>query len=105
MSRQVDLKERECANKKAESGRWPSGVAGGMQQVQAWASCMGITRTEWSEAGRNRNDEECCVAVAGWWTEVRFYLPAMACRFHLVRKDEQGEDESVALLGLKILKL
>lgn len=30
------------------------------------ASCMGITRTEWLEAGRSRNDEECCVAVAGW---------------------------------------
>ena len=23
-------------------------------------------RTEWLEAGRSRNDEECCVAVAGW---------------------------------------
>lgn len=66
VNRQVDLKERECASKKAESGCWPSGAAGDMQQVQAWAPCMGITRTEWLEAGRSRNDEECCVAVAGW---------------------------------------
>ena len=37
--------------------------------------------------------------------EVWFYLLAMVCRFHLVIKEEQREDESVALLGLKILKL
>jgi len=34
VNRQVDLKERECASKKAESGCWPSGAAGDMQQVQ-----------------------------------------------------------------------
>lgn len=66
VSRQVDLKERERASKKAESGRRASGAAGDMQQVQAWASCVGVTRTEWLEAERSRNDEECCMAVAGW---------------------------------------
>lgn len=67
VSRQIDIKNRERASEQAESARWPSGPAGDTQQVQAWVSCVDITRTEWSEAGRSRNDEECCMAVTGWW--------------------------------------
>lgn len=67
VSRQIDIKNRERASEKAESACWPSGAAGNMQQVQAWVSCVDITRTEWSEARRSKNDEECCMAVTGWW--------------------------------------
>ena len=67
VSRQIDIKNREGASEQAESARWPRGAAGDVQQVQAWASCMDVTRTEWSEAGRSRDDEECCMAVTGWW--------------------------------------
>ena len=101
----MGIKERERASEKAELGPWTSEAAGEVRQVQAWACCTDVTITSGRKQERSGNDLDCCLGGMARWMEMQFYLLEMVRGFHLVRKKVQRASGSVALLGLKILKL